>query len=319
MCSVDGYRIDTSIKVILDKIKDEMRNSHTNGLDAIVDMHDNNVRVTCPFHKNGQERTPSCDILLEKKGKLPKGTVHCFGCGYRANLIKFVADCLHLNYREAKEWLLSNTQTTFVATARDVDMLDDNEEDKEPAPVVKEVPVAELRKYDYIHDYMFERKLTYDIIHKFEVGYDPATFSLTFPVYYNGVCEMVVRRYIGRKGFHMPKVDVKPIFGLDYIDTQKDVIVCESIIDALTCWVYGRQAIALLGTGSTHNYELLNKLNIRSYTLMLDGDDGGRKGVKRFKENILHALIYTVDLPDGKDVNDLTLEEFNYYCDNSSI
>ena len=38
------------------------------------------LMVTCPFHKNGQESKPSCGIKIRTDEKGSVGTVHCFSC-----------------------------------------------------------------------------------------------------------------------------------------------------------------------------------------------------------------------------------------------
>lgn len=48
---------------------------------------------------------------------------------------------------------------------------------------------------------MFKRKLSLDIIKKFDVGYDKNTDALTFPVYVNNNCLFVAKRYIKYKRF----------------------------------------------------------------------------------------------------------------------
>ena len=43
---------------------------------------------------------------------------------------------------------------------------------------------------------------------------------------------------------------------------------------------------------------------------MFDGDSAGRKGADRFKKNVKGKLLTDIHLPEGKDVNDLSKEEF---------
>lgn len=54
------------------------------------------LMCTCPFHANGKEHNPSCGVLLQQKVTKDKtyeaGTVHCYTCGYTADLPQFVAD-----------------------------------------------------------------------------------------------------------------------------------------------------------------------------------------------------------------------------------
>ena len=154
-----------------------------------------------------------------------------------------------------------------------------------------------------------KKKYNSDIIEKFEVGYSPTERCVTFPVYYNGKCLFVAKRKVDYKRFIMPKIEPKPIYGIDYL-TGDEVIVCESIFNALTCYVYGKEAVALFGTGSEYQIELLNKLPQRKIVLALDGDDAGRKGSKRIARLLKNKIVTFLNLPDGKDINDLTKEEF---------
>ena len=307
MLIVDNKVIETPIKDIINLLVQELAIRYIDKLDK-VEYKQDNIRVTCPIHANGHERTPSCDILMYDKGSVSAGTVKCFGCGYKTHLVKFIADCLNKPYRYAKEWLLNVSEYSYLEDTRDIEDLDiiDKSDDVEMFP---EVTLDELRRYDFIHPYMFKRKLTDDIIEKFEVGYDPDTNSLTFPVYVDGMCKFVAKRNVSTKFFYLPTMKVKPIYGLDYV-TDKEVIITESVINALTCWTYGKQAIALFGTGSKDNYKVLNELNIRHYILMFDGDEAGRRGAENLKRNVQNSLITDVILPEGKDVNDLSREEF---------
>ncbi len=69
--------------------------------------------------------------------------------------------------------------------------------------------------------------------------------------------------------------------------------------------------MALFGTGSKNQYDILNRSGIRKYILALDGDNAGRNGTKKLISNLKNAIITILDVPNGKDVNDLTKEEFD--------
>lgn len=160
---------------------------------------------------------------------------------------------------------------------------------------------------------MFQRKLTEEVINKFDIGFDKKTNCVTFPVYNkDGKCLFVIKRNVSFKKFYIPENVDKEIFGLNQIPKDcNELIVCESVFNALTCEVYGRHAIALFGTGSEEQYKTLQKLNVRRYILMFDGDNAGRKAANRFKSNIKDKLITDIIMPEGKDVNDLSKEEFD--------
>lgn len=309
---VDNKQIETSVRSILEMLQQCLIAS---GIDRLADIEykQQNATVTCPIHKNGHENTPSCNVLLTDKGDNSAGTVHCFGCGYRANMVRFVADCLDISYRSAKEWLLNCCDYSFVEDKRDVPVFDEH------APLnnydtLPKITIEQLKSYDYVHDYMFKRKLTWDVINKYEVGYSPEEDCLTFPVYVDGECLFVAKRKVPYKRFIMPAIFPKPVYGLDYIKGN-DVIVCESIINALTATSYGYEAIALFGTGSQHQYEVLNNTGIRRFILMFDGDEAGWRGAERFMMNV-DAITVNVHMPEGRDVNDLSKEDFDCLLSN---
>lgn len=315
-CIIDGNKIiETSIRNIIEYLQQQLFLKHIDKLKA-VEYKQNNAIVTCPIHKDGHENTPSCDILLYDKegikGTVCAGTVHCFSCGYRANIVKFVADCLSISYKKATEWLLSFVDYSLVSDVRDLGNIDllAPEENKDNYSSLPIITVDDLKQYDFVHPYMFERRLTDEVIKRFDVGYDPISDSLTFPVYENGKCLFVAKRRVKFKRFDMPTVYPKPVYGLDYV-TKNEVIVCESIINALTCIAYGYDAVALFGTGSSYQLDRLNETDIRSFVLCFDGDVAGRNGASRFKSGVKKSLISTIKMPDGQDANNLSKSEFD--------
>lgn len=302
--------IDTPVSTIIDRLRGELAVRHIDKLRDVT-PHGNNLVVTCPVHKGGHESTPACNILLVDKGDVNAGTAYCFACGYRAGIVRFIADCLSVSYRDATEWLLGFADYTIISDSEriipDIEAVDDKKDNYSDLPIIT---IDELRSYDYTHEYMYKRKLTDEIIYKFEVGYDPEHKCITFPVYVDGRCLFVAKRSVYGKHFYMPQIHPKPIYGLDYIDSSP-LIVCESVFNALTCWVYGKQAVALFGTGSKEQIEMLNRLPNRSIILALDGDEAGRRGVERLKQGLVNKFVTVLKVPDGKDINDLTKEEFD--------
>lgn len=314
MLTIDNKVIETPIKTILEYLQQQAIVDHTGKLSQIT-YKGINARVCCPIHKGGHENTPSCDVLLEDKGDIPRGTVNCFACGYKAGIVRFIADVLNYPYRKAKEWLLAFADYSLLENVRFVPDLSIEKVRQDVFADIPEVSLEELKKYDYFHPYMKQRKLTDEVIDKYEVGYDPATDSLTFPVYVNGKCLFVARRKVSYKRFDLPNINPKPIYGLDYV-TGNSVIVCESVINALTAIGWGYEAVALFGTGSQWQIETLNKSGIRQFVLALDGDEAGRKGTERIIQGMPYKMVSVLNVPQGKDINDLTKEEFENLIEN---
>lgn len=311
---IDGNKVlETPIETILSALQQQIYASGINKLKH-VNIHGRNASITCPIHKDGCENTPSCGILLEAKkttkGWVPAGTVSCFTCGYRANITKFVADCLNISHRHAVEWLLSFTNYSFLSDIRDIGDINFEEVEEDTYKDLPIITSEDLKQYDYIHPYMFQRKLDDWLIDKFEVGYDPITDAITFPVYVNGRCLFVAKRRVKFKRFDMPEIYPKPIYGLDYL-TDSEVYVCESIFNALTCWKYGKQAVALFGLGSDEQIEALNSIPQRKIVLALDGDSYGLKARERIRKRLTNKIVTLLETPtDGRDINDLSFEEF---------
>ena len=71
--------------------------------------------------------------------------------------------------------------------------------------------------------------------------------------------------------------------------------------------------MGLLGTGTDYQYNLLLKFKCNGYILCLDPDDAGRNGILKLGTLLFkkHKVVYVVDMPEGKDVNDLLKEQFD--------
>lgn len=270
-----------------------------------------NIQFNCPIHHDGQEKRPSCGITTRDKPRTKAGTVHCFSCGYTATLEEMIS---HLfGYDDfgnfGKQWLLKNFASMEI---EDRELLT-FDTDRNKVHQQSYVTDDELDKYRYYHPYMFQRKLTPEVIEKFDIGYDKDTNSITFPVRdEKGNCLFVGRRSVDKKMFNYPQGVDKPVYGLYELPKDCDeVIVCESMFNALTCYVYGKPAVALLGTGTTEQFEQLKRLNCRKLILGLDPDEAGEKASTKIKNHIQNCKILTkLVIPIGKDINNLTLEEF---------
>lgn len=303
----------------IDSILYEIRSQLTNGkLKDIQPQKGQNIRISCPNHehKQGLERHASCDIFADRNDKeTTYGTVHCFSCGYTASLDQFVNECFDESGDFGKQWLLEYCDTAFVS---EVDYLPSINFTHN---IVKKdyMDESSLQKYQYYHNYMWTRKLSKEIVDLFEVGYDPERDTLVFPVRDEyGKLVFITRRSVKAHFFMIPKEVEKPVYLLYYILQHhiNSIAVCESQINALYLWSIGIPSVALFGTGTPYQYELLKKSGIRVFNLYFDGDSAGEKGAYRFQRAMSDdVIINKYQLPVGKDVNDLTKEEvYNLKC-----
>lgn len=275
----------------------------------------NNIMVSCPFHKDGQERHPSFGILTVADKGRPAGTCHCFACGYTGSLEDMISRCFGYNDNGAfgRNWLLKNF-VTFDAEGAERKVILDIKREEESNPVVSFVSEEELRTYRFYHPYMFKRKLTKEVIEQFDIGYDKERDCITFPVRdEKGRTLFVGTRSIKGKTYLYSAGVTKPVYGLYEIRNMSlnELWICEGPFNAYTCWVYGKPAVALLGTGTDYQYHQLNLLNCRKFVLALDPDSAGFGGCVKLKKAVKNKVMYRAKVPYGKDINDLSLEEFN--------
>lgn len=300
----------------------------------------NYMQIYCPFHNDGNERKPSCGVLLHEEvragKKYPQGLFHCFTCHYAKSLPDAVSDLLKLHNisKSGMDWLIENIPG-FEGNLDDLDSLISTEiidtlneqyavsyiqSISKPKP--QYVTEEELASYRFTVPYMYERKLTDDLIIKFDIGFDANWIPpgrknimpcITFPVRdINGNTLFLCRRSIEGKFYNYPKDVVKPLWGIgDLPKNCKSIIICESIINALTCWKYGFPAVALMGTGNAYQIQQLKELGVQEYVICMDGDDAGNQATEKLKKALRQvAIVWTINMLDGKDVNDLDKATF---------
>lgn len=287
-----------------------------NGIERFSRIKDTekDIMTSCPFHKDGQESKPSFGISKDED------KCHCFACGWSGTFEEMISNCF--GYDDfgvyGTKWLAKNFNTISVDERKDVS-IDVDRGNKVRKVIDKDnrlfVDEDELDSYRYIHPYMYKRHLTNEVIDLFDIGYDKNTQCITFPNKDEyGNCLFIARRSVNTKYFNYPSNVDKPVYGLyelyqlDKFPTE--IYICESMINALTLWTWGKYAVALNGTGSSKQYEALKRMPNRVFILALDPDGAGNKGREKLKGALCNKIIKEVFLPQGKDVNDCTQEEF---------
>lgn len=303
---IKNHIIDPDAKKILYRLRDAV----TRPLLHDIDKAGDNIVISCPVHKGGQERKPSCSVYdRDDNDKVEFGKCHCFTCGYTASLPELVADCLDKDIEYGREWLIQNFGNTLVESDIYLEPLSEE--------LTKSVANSsiDLTKYEYYHPYMWKRKLSKEVVDTFCVGYDKNSDMLVFPVWdEHGNLKMLTRRSVTSKRFHIDTNTEKPVYLLNYIikNNITDVMVVESQINCLYLWSLGYPAIALFGTGTSKQMEILRKSGIRHFTLCFDGDAAGDRGTQKFINAMPPDILISVKkLPRGKDCNDLSKEEFD--------
>ncbi len=132
-----------------------------------------NYFILCPFHS---EKTPSFSISPQHN------FVHCFGCNYSADAIKFVQDMEHVSYHEAVEKLAKkfNVQIEYIDEKQQKILKERYDEAQMLTELLADIAEvyhetllnseesAEARKY------LVSRGVKQETVLKFKLGYAPS-------------------------------------------------------------------------------------------------------------------------------------------------
>ena len=319
MINVNGMELDTTYHQLLIDLKGSLM---SNGIFLLNDIKPtgDNIMITCPIHKDGHERKPSCGVSIVPKYQgnkiIEPGTVHCFTCGYTASLTSFISSCFGYNDGGifGNKWIKAQYNTGLTHKTRKVQLnLSRQRITQEELP---SVPEEVLQGYRYTVGYMYSRGLTDDIIEQFDIGYDRKDDCITIPVpNLKGEVKWLQRRSIIGKSYYIPSGINKTDYLLGASEVlrlklyKQPVYIVESPFNMLTLWKLGHAAICLFGTGGGNQYQMLNKLPIRHYIIALDPDEAGKKGSKKLLHNLGKTkLLSKVNYLDSRDINDLDAE-----------
>lgn len=304
---------DTYYNCNLDEVLDELaRQLQINNIQLLQKRKplQTHIQVQCPYHGGGQEKKPSAGI------RKADGLFHCFACNEVHSLPEVISFCFgkydDVFGKFGNKWLQKNFQRFEVEKREPLKLDISRTKEKKKIEYISE---EELDKYRYTHPYMYERGLTDEIIDLFDVGYDKNTRDITFPVRdINGNTLFIARRSVRYKRYQYPDGVEKPLYGLYELQglNVKELIICEGMFDALTCWVYGKYAVALNGVGNELQFKQLKRLDCRKLILATDMDDAGLRARKRIKEAVNNKIImeYRWNINMAKDINAMTREQF---------
>lgn len=303
MFSVNGHPLIADEQEVLEELRRQCILNGKNLFRVFKLSGKNNIMTNCPFHKGGQERRPSFGVSVD-------GLCHCFTCGWAGTIDQMISEVFEY-YDDGgafgRKWLSKNFLTVAVESRKPLELNLSRGEKRQviTAPGFTE---EELDRYRYYHPYMYERGLTDEIIEEFDIGFDSDSQCITFPVYYaDKTPAFVARRSVKVKFFNYPKGVEKPVYCAERFVSGKysEAIICESIFNCLTCWKHGRPSMALMGTGTEYQYDVLKKLPVRKYVLAMDPDEAGRRAAAKLRKVLSSTKIISyLALPQGKDVND---------------
>lgn len=310
-------------------VRDLKLETYSQGLLRDVNNTGSDLMCTCPFHGGGKERNPSCGVLLKEKVIKDKtyeaGTVHCYTCGYVADLPQFTADLLGLADKyEGFKWLVG--KYNYSSSEREPLDLDMYRGETDRASYMDEDEVkrynTELLNSNEACEYLHRRKIANWVLDAYELGFDPDDKTVLFPVRdMSGKVLFYKGRSIAGKHFYNAKdVDKSSVvFGLYELcngrfssgvpDAESEIWITESEIDALTLISQGVLAVAIMGSHiSEDQCKELERSPFRRFVIATDNDEAGRKGAQIIKRLLIPKGFRFINLrweTNVKDINDL--------------
>ena len=313
--TINDVEFSADLKEIIDELVLQLRANDIQYIQKTINTP-SDLMVTCPYHKEGMERKPSAGI------RKSDGQFHCLACGEVHSLPEVISHCFgkDMTGMFGWNWLLKNFASVEVENRKRI-QLDYTRTEQRIKPKLQYVSEEELDSYRYYHEYWTKRKITSEwLIELFDLGYEPVTKSITFPNRdINGNCLFVAKRSVKTKFFNYPKDVQKNVYGLyeikkmcspqDDIDVYlggeliqqfhsdkmtsmpNEIIICESMIDALTCWEFGKFAVALNGLGTVPQMQELRDFPCRKYILATDMDERGLKAREFIKKSLRNKIV----------------------------
>ncbi len=184
----------------------------------------------------------------------------------------------------------------------------------------------DLFNEEHVLEYLYERGFDDVDIDEWMIGFDKYENRIVFPLFdrYKNIIgfnrRVIEKDYRGGnkyKNSASSSIFNKSnfLYGMHNIDDScNEIIITEGSIDVILSRKYGvKNVVASLGTSFTEQHaELIYKLG-KTPVLIFDGDEAGNKGLKKALAYFDKLGVYckVVNLPQGKDLNDLTKAEFD--------
>jgi DNA primase len=283
----------------------------------------NRYMLNCPFH---DDNNPSCGVWKDS------GYFLCFGCGARGSFTELIAELDGVSFDEAHRSLRSEDNVSTIESKirrfldEDVDAL----KFFNLKSFLKVYP--KLKEGDPGWQYLLGRGITPESIHRFRMREGTKRYHgrVVLPIF---TPEGKLLSYVGRA----INPDVRPktiksrsphrtFYGIFEIlrDSRVEpkslsMVIVEGEFDAVYLQQFGIPAVSNMGTTPMTPYKIrILRRYAKRAVLSFDGDDAGYHamygdGEKR-RCGIVHELrkhlpVTVVDLPDGKDPNELSAED----------
>ena len=267
----------------------------------------NSVKVCCPFHAGGREKTPSCSVRLT--GGI--GSFYCFGCHEKGNW-NVLANALNLvGFKKSDQ-----INDVFSFSIPEVNYSEVNPEIEN---------YKKLRKYNSDDNW---RRITPETLALFDVRYPKHPWFnqndfLYFPAivrkeYVGGI---YARRNVtkeGKENGEISYINTKgrwsktSVFGYNVAKKMKGPLwVVEGPRDCMKIVQFGGRAVAIIGSYvGPKKLQLIESLDPPCIIIATDPDEAGDKARKYLLENISMIPVYEAKFPEGRDPGNFTKKSY---------
>ena len=283
--------------------------------------------IVCPFHP---DKKPSCRVELDKK------IWHCFACQASGNILEFVAR-MEGDAEDLRAAAIKIAEVCRIATAaprgssaagrqaaphrrKGAVRPKPQQEAQTPAlapPAALQGPINPpltfALKLDAKHPYLAERGLSAELVEEFGLGHcsrGVMAGRICVPIH-NAAGQLVayagrwpgeppegVEKYLLPKGFQKSRV----LFNLHRVRDAEHLALVEGYWSTFRLHALGLPVAALMGSSvSEEQLALLRERGTRRVTLLLDGDDAGRKARERALPDLASVFFVRAPvIPDGE-------------------
>lgn len=259
----------------------------------------------CPFH---EEKKASFRMNRDKRA------FNCFGCGAKGNMLDFIARTENVSIKDAALLALEWFGEGDVETKQPV-----RAAEKKPVPAEEAAtrePNAPLKfqlKLQADHPYLTERHVSAETASFFGLGYSSRGLMkgrIAIPIH-NEKGELVAYagRWVegdlpeGEEKYKLPPGFKKNevLFNLHRVGAAERLVLVEGYFSVFRLHALGVPAVALMGrTLSELQEKLLGQSQARSITVLMDGDEPGRKAAQEIVARLAKKFsVKLAELPDG--------------------
>jgi DNA primase len=276
------------------------------------------LRGRCPIHQG--DGTDSFHANTEKNA------FHCFSCQAKGNVLDFVAAMEKCSVRDAalkiKDWFRVSGSGEPPASQKPPTGSQPAREEAGERDELNKPLGFRLSNIEHHHPYLVQRGIDPETAEYFGVGFFSGKGSMkgriVIPIedergqlvaYAGRAIDGSEPKYKLPAGFKKSQVLYNLARALEE-DSTGAVVLVEGFFDCMKVVQAEHVCVALMGCSLSGDQEEQLVAQFRQVVIMLDGDDAGRRAATEIAGRLAHrAWVRVVDLPDGKQPDQLAIEE----------